>query len=74
MPDPDGRTALVTGATSGIGGATALALAAAGATVGVSGRAQTGDSSFGAIDQGVGGRVLSSGSPGERRQPRSHPH
>jgi NAD(P)-dependent dehydrogenase (short-subunit alcohol dehydrogenase family) len=33
-----GKTALITGATSGIGRAAALALAAAGATVGVSGR------------------------------------
>lgn len=38
MPDLTGKTALVTGATSGIGKATALALAAAGATVVVSGR------------------------------------
>ena len=38
MPDLNGKTALVTGATSGIGKATALALARAGATVAVSGR------------------------------------
>ena len=38
MPDLINRTALVTGATSGIGKATAVALAAAGATVAVSGR------------------------------------
>jgi NAD(P)-dependent dehydrogenase (short-subunit alcohol dehydrogenase family) len=38
MPDLSRKTALVTGATSGIGRATALALAAAGATVVVSGR------------------------------------
>ncbi|HEV3310200.1 MAG TPA: SDR family oxidoreductase [Chloroflexota bacterium] len=38
MPDLHGKTALVTGATSGIGKATALALAAAGANVAVSGR------------------------------------
>jgi NAD(P)-dependent dehydrogenase (short-subunit alcohol dehydrogenase family) len=36
MPDLHGKTALVTGATSGIGKATALALAAAGANVAVS--------------------------------------
>ena len=38
MPDLSGKRALVTGATSGIGRATALALAAAGAAVAVSGR------------------------------------
>jgi len=38
MTDLHGKTALVTGATSGIGKATALALAAAGAKVAVSGR------------------------------------
>jgi NAD(P)-dependent dehydrogenase (short-subunit alcohol dehydrogenase family) len=38
MADLSGKTALVTGATSGIGKATALALAAAGASVAVSGR------------------------------------
>jgi NAD(P)-dependent dehydrogenase (short-subunit alcohol dehydrogenase family) len=38
MPNLYGKKALVTGATSGIGKATALALAAAGATVAVSGR------------------------------------
>jgi NAD(P)-dependent dehydrogenase (short-subunit alcohol dehydrogenase family) len=38
MPELTGKKALVTGATSGIGKATALALAAAGATVAVSGR------------------------------------
>lgn len=38
MPDLNGKTALVTGATSGIGKATALGLARAGATVAVSGR------------------------------------
>jgi NAD(P)-dependent dehydrogenase (short-subunit alcohol dehydrogenase family) len=38
MPDLAGKTALVTGSTSGIGKAAALALAAAGAMVAVSGR------------------------------------
>lgn len=38
MSNLTGKTALVTGATSGIGRATALALAAAGATVAISGR------------------------------------
>ncbi len=38
MTNLNGKTALVTGATSGIGKATALSLAAAGATVAVSGR------------------------------------
>ncbi len=38
MADLSGKTALVTGSTSGIGKATAIALAAAGATVAVSGR------------------------------------
>jgi NAD(P)-dependent dehydrogenase (short-subunit alcohol dehydrogenase family) len=38
MPNLSGKTALVTGATSGIGRATAAALAANGATVAVSGR------------------------------------
>ncbi|HUY30086.1 MAG TPA: SDR family oxidoreductase [Acidimicrobiales bacterium] len=38
MTDLNGKSALVTGATSGIGKATALALAASGATVAVSGR------------------------------------
>jgi NAD(P)-dependent dehydrogenase (short-subunit alcohol dehydrogenase family) len=38
MADLSGKTALVTGATSGIGKAAAVALAAAGATVAVSGR------------------------------------
>ena len=40
MPDLTGKTALVTGGTSGIGRATSLALAAAGARVAVSGRDQ----------------------------------
>jgi NAD(P)-dependent dehydrogenase (short-subunit alcohol dehydrogenase family) len=38
MADLTGKTALVTGATSGIGRATALAMAGAGATVAISGR------------------------------------
>ncbi|TMK09765.1 MAG: SDR family NAD(P)-dependent oxidoreductase, partial [Alphaproteobacteria bacterium] len=38
--DLTGKTALVTGSTSGIGHATAKGLAAAGATVVVNGRAQ----------------------------------
>jgi NAD(P)-dependent dehydrogenase (short-subunit alcohol dehydrogenase family) len=57
MRDLTGETTLVTDATSGIGRATVLALAAAGATVAVSGRnkekgqAVVGEARIGAADQ-----------------------
>jgi NAD(P)-dependent dehydrogenase (short-subunit alcohol dehydrogenase family) len=58
MHDLSGSRALVTGATSGIGRATALALAAAGATVAVSGRDE--DKGLAVVDaiRAAGGRAV----------------
>jgi NAD(P)-dependent dehydrogenase (short-subunit alcohol dehydrogenase family) len=62
MPDLTEKRALVTGATSGIGKATALGLAAAGATVAVSGRdRERGQAVVDAIEVSGGSAVFVAG-------------
>ena len=62
MAELSGKKALVTGATSGIGKATALALAAAGATVAVSGRdKEKGQAVVDAIEASGGSAVFVAG-------------
>src|ERR1700712_2683226 len=59
-PNPDfaGKVAFVTGATSGIGRATALAFAQAGATVAVADVSEAGNQDTARLIEEAGGRVL----------------